>query len=68
MKCDTSDPNSTKLGNKLFNLFITTLLNLCNCFSILFNESYANFRLLCACLIRSRIFNPELLAIMSGCM
>ena len=43
MKCDTSDPDSTKLGNALFSSFATSLNNLCKPFPILFSESSAPF-------------------------
>ena len=39
MKCDTSDPDSPKVGNELFNLFTTALNILSKTFPILFAES-----------------------------
>ena len=40
MKCDTSDPDYTKLGNTLFNSFTTALKNLCKPLTIILYESY----------------------------
>ena len=40
MKCDTSDPDSPKVGNSFFNSFTTPLNTLCKTFLILFAENY----------------------------
>ena len=57
MKFDTSDPDSTKVGNELFNSFTTAFNTLCGNFPILFAEISAPFHSLCASIIRSLIFN-----------
>ena len=67
-KCDTSDPDSLKLGNKWFNLFTTTLKNLCKTFPILFDENYDTFHSFCVCLIKSHILNLESLVLISECI
>ena len=43
MKCYNSDPDSPKLGNKLFSLFTIALNNFCEPFPILFAGSSAPF-------------------------
>ena len=68
IKCDTSEPHSHKVGNKLFNSFTTAFRNLCKHFPIHFFESSAPLHSLCICLIWSRIFNISSLALMSGCI
>ena len=67
MKCDIYEPDSTKLGNALFNSFETALNILCKTFPILFSESYNPLHSLCACLVWSRIFSLVYLALTFGC-
>ena len=43
MKCDTSDPDSPKLGNSFFSLFATALETLCKPFPIIFDASSPPF-------------------------
>ena len=68
MKCDTSEPDYTKVGNAFFSSFTKALNNLCKPFPILFTDIYALFRSFYVCLIWSRIFNIEYLALISGCI
>ena len=57
MKWDTSELNSLKEGNELFNDFTTTLNKLCKPLNILFADSSATLHSLCAFLIWSHIIN-----------
>ena len=68
MKCDIYEPDSTKLGNALFNSFETALNILCKPFPILFSGSSDTFFSFSVCLIRSRILNLASLALISGCI
>ena len=43
MKCDTSESDSTELGNEFFSSFTTDLTNLCKLFPILFDEGSTPF-------------------------
>ena len=40
MKCDTSEPDFTKIGNVLFNSFTAVLKNLCKPFTVLFSDLF----------------------------
>ena len=66
IKSDTSETDSPKYSNELFNYFITTLKILCKIFPILFAESYTPLHSLCAFLIWSRMFNIAYLALIFG--
>ena len=68
MKCETSGPDSTKVSDALFSLFITALKPLCKSFRILFADSSATFNSFFVCLIWSHIFNLASLALISGCI
>ena len=68
IKCDTSEPDSTKLYNAFFNSFTTALNNLCKPLLILFAESSDPFHSFCVCLIRSRILNLASHMLIYGCI
>ena len=68
IKCDTSETNSSKIGNEFFISFTTDLKTLFKPFPIVVVESSDPFRPPCACLILSRILNLAYLELMSGCM
>ena len=57
MKCDTSEPNYTKVGNTFLNSYTKSLNTFCKPLLILFAESSTPFRSLYVCLPRSRILN-----------
>ena len=68
VKCDTSEPNSKKLGNEVFSSFTTYLNNLCKPLPKLFSDSSATFHSFCVCLTRSRILNLASLALIYECI
>ena len=68
IKRDTFDPDSSKVGNELFNWSTTALNSSCKPLPILFYESSAPLHLICAWLIQSIIFNLAYLALLSGCI
>ena len=68
IKCDTSDPDSPKAGNELFNYFTMTLNTLCKHLLILISDSSSFFNSLYAFLIWSRILNMVFCVLMSRCM
>ena len=67
-KCDTSDPDYSRVGKTLFSWLTTDLKTLCKPLSILFSESSAPFHSFCVCLIRSHIFNLGSLVLSSICI
>ena len=68
MKCDTSKTDSPKVENALFSSFKTDLKSLCKPLYSLFAESSGTFHSFYVCLIWSRIFNLESLALSSECI
>ena len=68
MKCDTYEPDSSKVINDFFNSYTTALKNLCKYFTILFAESSDPFHSLCASSIHSHILNILSSVLISGCI
>ena len=68
LKCDTSETDTTKLGNDLFSSFKTTLNSLCKTLPIIFTNISATLYSLYVCLMRSHMINIASLALMSGCI
>ena len=67
MKSDTSEPDSHKLDNEVFNSFTIALNNLCKTLPILFTDSSDPFSSPRVCLIQLHIFNLAYLALISVC-
>ena len=68
MKCDTSNPDSLKVGNVFFSYFTTSLNTLYKTFPTLFAESYIPFRSFFICKMWSHIFNLAPLLLISRCI
>ena len=66
MKCDTSEPDFTKVGNELFGSFEKHLNNLCKPLTILFVKISPHLHSFWVFLIRWPIFSLESLALISG--